>query len=391
MSKSHHEFVILGANFAGLLEAHYILRHIIPPLQKINPQTSYHLTIISPNTHFYFKVASPRALAGEGLVPFEKLFLPIKPEFASYPLDVYTILRGTGTAIDESTKTITVVTPDSRPQTIQYSTLVLAIGTTSTSPLWTMPGGHEQTQASIQAFQKSLPQAKTVLIAGGGPAGAETAGEIAHLYPKASVTILSGSTRLLPRLNESTSRKAQAKLEAMGVKVIHNVRVDNADYESEAKSAAIVLSDGTRKTVDVYIDSTGGKPNTKFLPASWLDEHKFVATDDTCRATKAVGGGVYAVGDVASISHGGVMDVNNLIAPCGSSILIDVSGGKLDTKQKKYQWMRDTQVVPLGPKGGVGQVFGWGLPNFLVWFVKSRNFMLWMAPKFVNGSDFKKA
>ncbi|PYD23683.1 hypothetical protein DND58_29955, partial [Pseudomonas syringae pv. pisi] len=43
---------------------------------------------------------------------------------------------------------------------------------------------------------------------------------------------------------------------------------------------------------------------------------------------------------------------------------------------KKFAPVTSTILVPISRKGGEGRLFGWSLPNFLVWFLKSRNFMV---------------
>ena len=137
-------------------------------------------------------------------------------------------------------------------------------------------------------------------------------------------------------------------------------------------------------------------------------------------------GGVYAIGDVASYTRGSAFDVNDAVAPLCSSILVDLTtttnaattnttttapdaqnrtrsaysslwptfatktqdqhGGSGVGKQRYYkQNETEMQVVPIGPKGGVGVVFGWKVPSWFVWGVKSRTFMVEKALDVVAG------
>lgn len=149
--------------------------------------------------------------------------------------------------------------------------------------------------------------------------------------------------------------------------------------------------------MDIYIDATGGVPNTNFLPSTWLDNGKRIATDaSTLRTTKAPPG-IYAIGDVASYSKGGVPDASWAVPALGYSIWYDLhaaaagSGRKGELKEKKYKQIQaDMQFVPVGPKGGVGIIFGWMMPSWLVWLAKSRTFMLDKAPGLASGADFLK-
>lgn len=215
-------------------------------------------------------------------------------------------------------------------------------------------------------------------------------GEIAYWYPKAELTILSGAKQLLPRLPPSIGAAAESKLAALGVKAIHNVRVVSAT--PNGKKTTLELSDNTVQIVDIYIDATGGLPNSKFLPSSWLNEKGKVITDP--KTLRGPVTGVYAVGDVASYSSGGVMDVLYGIRPLCSSIQIDLSAssqGAAETKQLVYKPMKDTQVVPIGPKGGVGAIMGWRVPSLMVWLVKAKTYMIDKAPEAVSGKDYIKA
>ncbi|MCJ1308533.1 hypothetical protein MMC25_002186 [Agyrium rufum] len=432
MSKpsSTHEIVILGANFAGVGVAHYLLRHILPSTTSLT-QTAYHVTQISPSDSVFFKIAAPRTLASKEMIPTHKIFFPLSEGFKGYPKEQYNFIKGTATEVDDAGKTVTYTTSGGETETIPYGTLVIATGTTSNSALWTLKGDHSNSVNALEAMESALPAAKTILIAGGGPAGTETAGEIANLFPKAKTTILSGSERLLSRLKPATSKDAEGRLKGMGVEVLHKLRVTKAERLGEGTETSptkLTMSDGSTREVDIYIDGTGGKPNSSFLPKAWLNQNGYVFTDDkTLRSTVAKN--VYAIGDVASYSSGGVLDVNNGVAPVCSSIAIDLVSelqkSKLDTssspspsspqassseqgwgtwlssfvwsdassaepKQKVFKPMADTQFVPIGPKQGVGQVFGWRVPSFMVVMVKGKTYFVEKAEGLLTGADYLK-
>ena len=68
--------VILGGSYAGVSTAHRILKQAA----KTGPLK---ITIVSPNTHFYWSMASPRGVV-PGQIPDEKLFQPIAPGFSKF-------------------------------------------------------------------------------------------------------------------------------------------------------------------------------------------------------------------------------------------------------------------------------------------------------------------
>ncbi|KAL8899587.1 MAG: hypothetical protein Q9207_006123 [Kuettlingeria erythrocarpa] len=395
-----HNIVVIGASYAGLGTAHYLLRHTIPALEKANNgATKYKLTVISATTQFYHKVGAPRYLVSADLIPLSKAFIPIADTFIPYGPDRCELVIGTASELDESKKTILVTDTygSAPPKTIAYTTLVLATGSSSASELWSIPGSHEKTIAALEATQSALPSARTVLIAGGGPAGTETAGEIASLFPSIDLTLLSGSDRLLTRLRPAIGAAAESQASALGVKIVHGNLHVTSTSTSSTSSTTVHLSDGTSRTVDIYIDATGIRPNTAFLPASWLTDKKYVITKDTASLRGPVPG-VYAIGDVAGYSLGGGLDITDAVRPLCSTIFADLAAGSegknamSGMKALAYkQSVTETQLVPIGPKGGVGAIFGWRVPSVVVWLIKSRDYMIGMAPGVVSGDKFAKA
>ena len=174
-----HDIVVVGASFAGLSTAHYLLRHTIPKLEASNSGHKYKLTLVSTTDRFFFKVASPRTVASPNLIPTDKAILPIADAFKSYPADHFKLIIGTATGLDEGNKTVSVNGANGSVA-VPYATLVIATGSRTSSPLWTLQDKYQQSEAEFQRINAALQKPSTVLIAGGGPAGVETAGT---LYP----------------------------------------------------------------------------------------------------------------------------------------------------------------------------------------------------------------
>jgi NADH dehydrogenase FAD-containing subunit len=390
MSKTH-EFVILGAHHGGVNTAHYLLRHIIPALSTITPDVSYHLTIVAPNTDFYWNVAAPRHLISEELIPSKDIWLPIASAFEKYDKNLFNFIQGKATALNPAKHTVTITSSTNRTQDVTYTTLIIATGSSYASPIWQINESDAVTKAETARIRDSLKTAKTILISGGGAVGVETAGEVGSHFPKANITLLSGTTRLLIRLTAYNSAKAESKLKKVGVKTLHNLRVSSVK-RNEDGTTTLGFSDGSTRPVDAFIDATGPRPNTTFLPTSWVDPRGHVIVDPLTLRTKTEG--VYAVGDVANYCDGGIISTGNGIAPVCTSIGIDIAkaaGVESPFKQKMYKGMGETQFVPVGPGGGVGQVFGWWIPSWLVWLVKSRTFFVSMAKGAVEGANVVKA
>jgi len=442
-----HEILILGGNFGGVSAAHYLLRHTIPSLQRLDQSKSFHVTLVTPNTHLFFKIGSPRALINATLIPEAKILRPLSDGFTTYTPSQFTLIQATATSLNASQRTVTI-TPNTNdttvPQHLHYDSLLISTGTTSTSPLWTLHTDQSLTSAALKSMHALLPTVKTVLIAGGGPVGVETAGEIAAAYPSCKITLLSGSARLLQRINPATGARAQAYLEhTMHVEVLHNVRVvrgDDTSASAVAKPPAaesttpspttVTLSDGSSRTVDLYIDATGGAPNSQFLPAEWLDASKRVVTRDAYFRVRGSGAndvaGVYVIGDIVAGSGNSAMELDAMVPTACSSMGVDIvaaaqqqpgaakakpateeakPAGFLGTLwgmdfggtsggppvQREYKPMKDTGVVPFGRQGGVGQLMGWRMPSFMVGMVKGKSYLMEMVEPLLSGENWKKA
>lgn len=384
---STHEILILGGHFAGVGTAHTLLKKTIPALKKLLPTTNFHITIVTPSTHFFFNLSSPRELIGPDLVPVSTVFVPLIEGFKVYG-DSIKIMYGKATGITPESKSVTIELNSGESEVLSYSSLVLATGQSYTSPLWAVNDSHERTIAAMSEMHALLPKAKTVLIGGGGALGVETAGEIASHHKHIKVILLSGTDRLLPRLQPATSATAESKLQRLGVSVEHKLRVTKEEKVDTAYT--VLLSDGTSRTVDIYIDSTGGKPNTGFMPSTWLNERQKVMIDEkTLRVTALGATNVYAIGDIVSAGDGGIINLKGAFDPLCSSIGLDIAeaaGKRGFLKQGNWKMLKDSQVVPIGPKGGVGQMMGFRLPSTAVWLIKSRSYFVEMMPGIVMGS-----
>lgn len=414
-----HEILIIGGNIGGVSAAHYLLRKTIPELERVDDTKAFHVTLVTPNTHLLYKIAAPRALINPTLIPESEILKPLSEAFEKYDASRLLLVQGIATAIDPAERSVTVssalakpVTDAPAPQKIHYDSLIIATGTTSSSALWSLHPDQSLTTEALHLMHKVLPTIKTVLVAGGGPVGVETAGEIASAYPECQITLLSGSARVLPKLKPAISARAQAYLEKTShVEVIHDVRVVDSK-SAEKKSTIVTLTDGSTKTVDLYIDATGGVPNSQFLPTSWLDESgRVITADDFFRvrgSTTSSGDakGVYVLGDIVAGSANTLIELDFMVPVVGSSLAVDIVGGapkptflqglwymvfrQVNTLpiQKEFKPLKNTMLVSIGTGGGVGWIMGWGVPSWFVALMKCKSFLLDLFPPIVSGKKW---
>jgi len=325
---SVHQIVIIGASFGGIPVAHGLLKDVLPGLSADGK--AYKVTLLSPSLYFWWKIGAPRVIVNPKSIPTEKALLPIADGFKSYSPEQYSFVQGTVTSIQPATKTLQLKSPlpDSSNFSLGYDTLIIASGTSFASPVWSVTTGSDDLTAALKDLQDRIPTAQSILVAGGGAVGVETTGELGELYGgKKEITLISGSSALLSRLkNKKVGADAENRLQKMGVTVINNgIKVDKVTKEGDKE--VLQLSDGTTKTVDVYINATGDKPNTAFVPQEWLNERRFVKTDpQTLRLDVPEVTGVYCIGSVASYSNGSIMDSLYALKPLLESIKLDLKG-----------------------------------------------------------------
>ena len=300
-----HEIVIIGASFAGLTVASNLLRDILPAISSSGKE-AFKVTLINPTKEFLWKIGLPRTIVNPTALPLDKALTDIEPYFTKYGPEKFQFIQAYASSIDPTSKTVKLSTETS----VKYDSLVICSGTGFNSDLWSTTPGVDHLRSAIEDIHHKLPAAETIYIAGGGPAGVETAGEFGDTYAsKKDVTLLSGGTQLLNRLNnKNVGKDAESRLQKMNVKVVHDVQVTN--HHSENGKEVLQLSNGETKTVDIYIEAIGDKPNSSFVPAEWRTERGQVKTDpQTLRLDVDGVTGVYCFGSVGSYSDGGVMDV----------------------------------------------------------------------------------
>lgn len=408
--------VILGASFAGLSVAHHFLDNTLSRLGTTSAAQPYRLILISPSTHIYWNIGAPRKLVANSLIHDSEAFVAIEPGFRRHKdADVVFIQgnclawspekrevtiecigaraqkrcsqvlskRESGKADAASPKTpaISITASLSPPQTITYHALILATGTSAHSNLLSLHGPHTHTQSALKAFHKQLPSSTSIVVCGGGPSGVETAGQLATYLnhrsnmpafltgqqqknltlqdcPRKVITLVTGTTRLLPNLAEKVSRQAEKQLRSLGVRVIKNTRVvgtaaDSKEYNSTAGSGGVnagtktrvTLSDGRTLLTDLFVAATGVSPNTAYAPPGLLDAAGYVATDALTLRVPGAGDRVYAIGDCASYSANYVLDVYAAVGPLMGNMHKDLVSFEL--RQANSYGGNDEQIASM--------------------------------------------
>jgi NADH dehydrogenase FAD-containing subunit len=410
ITMSTETILILGGSFAGISAAHYALKHTIPQLPK-KEGTTYNVTLVNPSKDLYWRFAAPRAIVSKKMMPASQTFYPIEPAF-TYAFPKFKFVQGTATHVDAAGQTVSVTTVSGEQQSIPYAALIIATGFSTPSPLFTQTTDREALEATYDEFQTSLKKAKTIIIGGGGPVGVETAGEVAEIVngrpgfmgagpknPKVDVQLICADRKLLPILRESIGKTAQGYLKKLGCSVTYDTKVTSAVAfgEGDESKTRVELSNGATLEADIYIDATGTRPNTGFLPKEWLDNRNKVACNaKTLRVEhESAGPRVYVVGDVGSYTRGGVMDLADAIPVALTNLRTDLTAhlsGTAPGGDRHYKPnLKEQQICPIGTQKGVGAFGGYRVPSQMVWMIKGRDYLIGqLAQATVRGDQWKK-
>jgi apoptosis-inducing factor 2 len=400
--------VILGGSYGGVSTAHNLLKHAIPHLPD---NKAYQVIIVSTSSQAMCRPACPRALISDDMFSQSKLFVSIPEILEQYPKETFRFIQGTATKLDHTSRKVSINLANGKTETLDFYALIIATGASTPSPLLGLNRDVDFLRKNWTAFRQVLSSAKSIVIAGGGPAGIETAGELGEYlngrpgwfsskpaHPKVAITVVTSGSEILPALRPTIAAKAEAYLTAVGVTVSKNTRVTAIDppgagTEDVAARATITLDDGKVLDADLYIPATGTTPNTSFVDKSLLTPDGRIDTNPATLRVDKAGPRIYAVGDVASYARPAIHIILEAIPVLRSNIRRDLfldAGEVVDDDRIFKEDKRETQMVPIGKSKGVGAAMGWRLPSWMVWAIKGRDYWLWTTGGLWSGNTWAK-
>jgi NADH dehydrogenase len=241
-------------------------------------------------------------------------------------------------------------------------------------------------RASVEEDPTERQRLLTFVVAGGGYAGVEIGAEANNLlrsalrfYPsirpeELRVSIVSGTDRIMPAMNEKLARKASEYLTKKGVQLRLNTTL------VQANAGEVILSTGERVPTRTIIVTTGIAPSPVVASLEVEKERGRVKTDEFCRVPGFAG--VYAAGDDAAIPHYKTGE------PCPATFLYAISQGthvgenimaELRGKPlRPYTFRNFTEVAQLGNNFGLVQLAGLSLSGFLPSLLFRIVFFFWI-------------
>ncbi|KAH6659002.1 hypothetical protein BKA67DRAFT_529190 [Truncatella angustata] len=373
--------VVLGGSYAGLQIAHRLVKNTRKSVQDLK------VILVSKNSHFYWNLASVRAII-PGILKDEEYSQPIEKGFAKYPSDAFEFIVGTASATDLDAKSVTVSTADGGERVLSYDHLVLATGTRTAGDEvvpWKANGSHEEIMDSLHKTAEKVAAAKHIVVAGAGATGVEVAGELGFEYGKnkdKEILLLSGGSTVLP--GDILASNAESELKKLGVVIKTGARVAGTAVLPDGKTE-VTLQSGEKILTDLYLPTMGMAANTEYLPEKVLreDGSKFVAIDEFYRVKNATN--VWAAGDIVWSPRGGYVLADKQAAGVSKNVDL-VLHGKNPTPVKTLPI--DVLVAATGRSRGVGRLGSVKVFSYMVYMIKGKTLGVQQLPGILNGTNY---
>ncbi|KAK9414367.1 putative FAD/NAD(P)-binding domain-containing protein [Seiridium unicorne] len=368
--------VVLGGAFAGLQIAHRLLKNTRKSVKDLK------VILVSKNSHFYWNIASVRAII-PGILKDEEYSQPIEKGFSQYPSDAFEFIVGTAEGADFDAKTVKVATADGE-RVVSYDHLVLATGTRTAGEdvvPWKANGTHEEVMNTLHKTAEKVTASKHIVVGGAGATGVETAGELGFEFRKnKEIILLCADDQILG--GDIVASNAVNELKKLDVTIKTNARVMSTTVLPDGKTE-VTLKNGEKISTDLYLPTVGMAPNTEYLPEKVLKDDKFVAIDEFYRVKNATN--VWAAGDIVWQPRGGFVIADKQAAGVAKNIDL-VLHDKNPTPVKLLPM--DVFAAATGRSRGVGRMGSIKLFSYLVYMAKGKTLGLQQLPGILNGTAY---
>jgi len=318
---------------------------------------TFDVTLIDPRDAFVHAPAMLRALVDgsvrdQALIPYDKALKGAQ------------LVKAKAVEVKQNA----VVTETGEEIAADY--IVLSPGASNGGIFKPADEGIDAFRAAQTKVEGQIKDAGSIVIVGAGAVGTELAGEIAHAYPKKSLTLISADARLFPGFPAKLGAGLAAKLGKMGVDVVLGRRVSDLKSTTDPYAGAVTLDDGRTLTADLIVPAIGSKPRTDLfegLPGMQKAPDGRVKVDSYMRPSSWPN--VFAAGDAVDTGDAMTIVATSRQQPWLAKLLKAVAGGKTVESQKAYTpWGKAPILIPLGPEKGNSYLM---IATFGDWVTKS--------------------
>ncbi len=378
----HKRILILGGGFAGAYTASHLERRLAGvPDVEIVVAAKENFVLFTPMLH---EVAASAVAVTDVVQPLRKMLRRTR------------VLIVEIESIDLAAKRVRIVQSDlGQAFDLPFDQLVLALGTV---PNFHRTPGIEEHALTMKTLGDAIllrnriiealdvadnhpDEAErmamlTVVVAGGGFAGAETAGavndllrEAIHFYPNLRegmlrIVLVHHGEVILPELSESLGRYAGTQLQQRGVEIRLNTGVTGYDGKE------LTLSDGTKISTRVVIWTAGITPSplVSGLPCAMHGDRVLV---NSCLQIPQWPG-VWALGDCAAVPDSlnpgkycppTAQHAIRQAAVLAANIVGEIRGQALQPFRFKTLGM----LAAIGRRAGVAEILGMKFSGFIAW------------------------
>jgi NADH dehydrogenase len=351
--------LVVGSGFGG-----------VKAVLDLASQEGVEVALMTPRLTFEYLAALYRSASGTSP---KEVVLPLRDIFGELPVE---LIQDKIVNIDIDKQMVWGETGES----YAYDRLILSIGQVTCFYEVVGVAEHSLTMDTITNTIKLRQHLKelalgdskrlNVVVVGAGATGVEVASdarnfiaEIEKLHqitPKhVSVTLVEGSTRILPTLSPKLGKVAQKRLVDLGVKVVLDTQVQSC-------SSNEVTIAGEKLKADAIIWTAGFMNNPFFKDHEGvfkLAKNGRVEVDEYLQAAK----NVYVIGDSAQTQYSGMAQTAMFDGGFVAKNIIRELKGKT---KAMYVPVRPIYVVPIGPNYAVlqwGSTVLWGKP---AWFLR---------------------
>jgi NADH dehydrogenase FAD-containing subunit len=329
------EILILGAGYTGMGATMALAG-------RLRYRDDVHITLVNPQSRFTERLRLHQIASGQELTD-----LQIPDRLAGTGVD---FVEGWVTSIDADAQTARV----DDDHELHYDVLVYALG--SVADTESVPGVGEfaytlntAQDAAALGTVLDLHAGATVIVAGGGLTGIESAAEIAEQHPDTDVLLLS---RTEP--GSMMGDKARARLHAGLARL--GVRIHSGADIVKVMADGVALADGEVVAAHAVLWTTGVRVSPLASTAGLrVDDRGRILTDEYLRSVSHPN--VYAVGDAAAVRqpygliHGTCQSGIPTAVHAAASIARELKGKPL----KAFRFGYVHQPVSLGRRDAVIQ------------------------------------